>query len=178
MSDGQLSKKIKGQIFRDLLSGDSVEALAERYHVEKSVIKSVRSEAELATRVYAPRGWAMDLTPPSSTPRSTKSSWRHFFEPLLRRLRARVKTQQKEPRAVRENRNQKLIDWPPPTTYVVFGAVIGWFVIVAAEKPELQVVGIFAGGVVGRVVFGVEVQIQGLREEVRDLKTKIDRSKR
>lgn len=178
MSDGQLSKKIKGQIFRDLLAGDSVEALAERHNVEKSVIRSIRSEAELATRVYAPRGWVVELNEKGSTPRSTKSSWRHFFEPLLRRPRAHVKTQQKEPRVVRENRNQKLINWPPYTNYVVFGAVIGWAVMIMAGEPALQVVGIFAGGVVGRVVFGVEGQIQGLREEVRDLKDKIDRSKK
>ena len=63
MSERKLSSKAQAQIFKDLMAGVSIDELAQQYRVDKRQIRSIRSNAESLTRVYAPRGWAQETEP-------------------------------------------------------------------------------------------------------------------
>lgn len=171
MSASELPNKARAAIFRELLAGTSVENLARKFKVEKSQILRIRSEAEAMTRVYAPRGWVQE--PAGTRPQAGRGTARSDRTKRTRKAKPVVARRISAPSAIRQSKNPPVIALSDEQWALIGGAIVGWCVVLAAEQPSLQLLGLLAGGTIAWALFKVWARIKALETQVDQLKGQV-----
>jgi len=171
LSASELPNKARAAIFRELLSGTSVDDLAIKFKVEKSQIRSIRSEAEAMTRVYAPRGWVQEpagarLQARRGSARSDRAKQSPKAKPVAtRRISASS--------GIQRSKSGPMFSLSREQSAMFGGAIAGWCVVMAAEQPSLQLLGLFAGGTIAWALSKVWARIEALETQVDNLKGQV-----
>ncbi len=171
MSASELPNKARAAIFRELLAGTSVDDLARKFKVEKSQILRIRSEAESMTRVYAPRGWVQE--PAGTRPQAGRGTARS--DRTKRNPKAKpVATKRISPSSgIQRSKSGPMFSLSREQSAMFGGAIAGWCVVMAAEQPSLQLLGLFAGGTIAWALFKVWARIEALETQVDNLKGQV-----